>query len=164
MNINIIDLAPLLTDVKQCIAFMRGRNLLLQDFYCCRNRCSKVMDVSITDKEWFQCNTCKKRVTIRKNSFFEKSKLELPVLLAIIYFFANSSSVSECVKYLKRKASCMTVIQSYNYLRDIMTTYLARNIVRFRNNTTVHCDKSFIGGKRKYNKGRIPNVKPRYVF
>ena len=45
-----------------------------------------------------------------------------------------------------------------------MTIYLARNRIRFDHNCVVHCDKSFIGGKRKYNKGRVPKVKTRYVF
>ena len=45
-----------------------------------------------------------------------------------------------------------------------MTTYMARNHVRFNINSTVHCDESFIGGKRKYNRGYIPNVVQRYVF
>ena len=45
-----------------------------------------------------------------------------------------------------------------------MTTCLSQNPVRFNNNTIVHCDESFIGGKRKYNRGHVPNVRPRYVF
>ena len=45
-----------------------------------------------------------------------------------------------------------------------MTTYFANNPIIFDGNVTVHCDESFIGGKRKYGKGRIPKVKPRYIF
>ena len=32
------------------------------------------------------------------------------------------------------------------------------------NNVTVHCDESFVGGKRKYNRGRIPRVQTRWIF
>lgn len=52
----------------------------------------------------------------------------------------------------KGNVSKKSVIQWYNYCRDIATTYFARNPVRF-NNVTVHCDESFVGGKHKYNRG-----------
>ena len=32
------------------------------------------------------------------------------------------------------------------------------------NNVTVHCDESFVGGKHKYNRGRIPRVQTRWIF
>ena len=124
METNIFDIAPVLSDIKTCIAFLRGRNLLLNDYICCGIQCSKVADISISDRERFQCNTCKKRTTIRKYSFFEKSKLELTVIIAIIYFFCNGSSVTECLKLLNRKVSKVSIIQWFNYIRDVMTTYM----------------------------------------
>ena len=44
-----------------------------------------------------------------------------------------------------------------------MTTYLENNPVRFQHGT-VHCDETFVGGKRKYQRGRVPNVTPWYLF
>ena len=44
-----------------------------------------------------------------------------------------------------------------------MTTYIQNNQILFANGT-VHVDETFIGGKRKYNRSRIPNVNPRYLF
>ena len=124
METNIFDIAPLLSDVKQCIAFLRGRNLLLNDYLFCGSQCSKVMDVTISDRERFQCKVCKSRVTIRKGSFFENSKLQLTSIIAVIYFFSNCSTVSQCCKFLNRKVSKTSIIQWYNYLRDVMTTYI----------------------------------------
>ena len=54
MNVNIFDITPLLANVKTTIDFPRGRNLLLQDYYCCQNECSKVHDISLIDKDIFQ--------------------------------------------------------------------------------------------------------------
>ena len=163
METNIFDIAPVLSDIKICIAFLRGRNLLLNDYICCGNECSKVMDISISDRERFQCNTCKKHIIIRKYSFFENSKLELTVIIAIIYFFCNGSSVTECLKFLHRKVSKVSVIQWFNYIRDVMTTYIGNNPVTFHNGT-VHCNETFIGGKRKHHRGRVPTVTQRYLF
>ena len=45
-----------------------------------------------------------------------------------------------------------------------MTTYFVNNPVRFQPGCLVHCDETFIGGKRKYGHGRVPAVNPRYLF
>ena len=84
--------------------------------------------------------------------FFEKSKLLLTVLLCIIYFFSNCSTVSDVCKYLKDKVSKVSIIQWFNYCHDVMTTYLQNNHIRF-NNGVVHADETFVGGKRKYHRG-----------
>ena len=44
-----------------------------------------------------------------------------------------------------------------------MTTWLSRNPVIFEN-VTVHVDESAVGGCRKYQRGRIPKVKTRWLF
>ena len=49
MNINILDIAPVLSDVNIAVNFLRGRNLLSQDYMCCGHICSKVRDSSLTD-------------------------------------------------------------------------------------------------------------------
>ena len=158
METNIIEIAPCLTDSIKCIEFFRGNNLLLQDLWCCGQVCTKVMDVTISDRQRFQCKICRKRASIRINSFWAKSKLALTVLLAILYFFANGSTVSQVEKFLSGKCTCKSIIQWFTYFRDIMTTYFENNPVIFEN-CTVHIDESCLGGKRKYQRGRIPKVK-----
>ena len=103
MEVNIIELAPIISDTKKCINFLHGRNLLLQDYICCQQQCSKVMDIKLTDREIFQCNIYRRRHSIRSNSFWAKSKLQLTVLVSILYFFSNGSTVTEVVKFLKEK-------------------------------------------------------------
>ena len=143
MNINILDIAPLLSDVKQLINFLRGQNLLLQNYYCCGNTCSKVHDISLTDKEIFQCRTCFRRYSIRTNSLWSKSKLSLCILIGLLFFFCNEATVSQVLNFFDRKVTKPTVIQWFNYFRDIMTTYFVNNPVQFSPNSTVHVDETF---------------------
>ena len=143
MDVNIIELAPVLADTKKSIQYLRGHNLLLQDYFCCRNICSKVMDIGLKDKVIFQCKNCRKRYSICTRSFWSKSKLELPVLLSILYFFANSSTVTEVCKFLNRKVSKVSVIQWFNYFRDVMSIHISNNPIIFEN-TTVHVDETLI--------------------
>ena len=44
-----------------------------------------------------------------------------------------------------------------------MTTYCQNNEIKFRN-CTVHIDETCVGGKRKYNRGRVPKVKSRWLI
>ena len=124
MELNILDLAP---DTQTCIQFLRGRNLLLQDYIYCGNICQKVRDPNVSDNEIFQCSTCHRHCSIRSGSFWAKSKLQLIVLVSLLFFFAKGCSVSEIVKLLCGKVSKMSVIQWFNYFWDVMTCYFQNN-------------------------------------
>ena len=138
--------------------------MLLQDYFCCNNPCSKVGDISLSDKEIFQCRNCFQRYSIRTNSFWSKSKLSLCLLLGLLYFFCNECTVSQVLKFFDGKITKTSIIQWFNYFRDITTTYFENHPVLFAPNSVVHVDETFIGGKRKYGKGRIPKVTTRYLF
>ena len=71
--------------------------------------------------------------------------------------------MSEVIKFFKCQVSKPTAIQWFTYFRDLMTTFLVNNPISFQN-CTVHIDETFIGGKRKYSKGKFPKCKPRYLF
>ena len=164
MDVDIFGIAAIIGDVSKTINFFRGRNLLLADYICCHVPCSKVMDCSLTDKQIFQCNSCKKRYSIRTGSFWSRSKIALNVLLAMLYFFSEGLKVSDCRKMLKNQVSEKSVVQWYNYFRDICTCYFSNNPVLFPNTAVVHVDETAIGGKRKYARGRIPKTKTRWLF
>ena len=163
MDLNIFNIINILSETSTCINYLRGRNLLLQDYWCCNQIASKVKDSNTSDKEVFQCSLCRRQCSIQIGSFWSNSKLSLIVLVAVLYFFSKGCTVTECVKMLSGKITKLSVIQWFNYYRDIMTTYYARNPIIFQN-TTVHIDETFIGGKRKYNRGRVPAVRTRYLF
>ena len=64
--------------------------------------------------------------------------------------------------FLAGKISKKSCIQWYSYYRDLMTTYLARNPVQFRN--MVHVDETAVGGKRKYNRGNNERGETCWLF
>ena len=158
-----MDILPILSNTATCVNFLKGRNLLLQDYICCQVPCSKVKDCKVSDNEVFQCKNCHCRYSIRTKSFWSKSKLPLIVLISVLYFFSKGCTVSQCVSMLCGKITKISVIQWYNYYHDVMTTFYARNEILFRN-CIVHIDETFIGGKRKYNRGRVPTVKTWYLL
>ena len=161
---NIFELSKHISSERNAIQFFRIHGVLKRNYICCGNQCSKVMDVSLTDKEIFQCNSCHRRYSICTNSYFAKSKLKLTVLLSILYFFANSCSVTSCVSFMKGKASKVFIIQWFNFYQDIMTTWLSNNPVQFDDRVNViHVDKTAVGGKHKYQRGKHA-VRPHWLF
>ena len=77
--------------------------------------------------------------------------------------FSMGVSVSECQNMLE-DITKKSIIQWYNYYRDVCTTYLESNPVRFSSNCTLNVDETALGGKRKYNRGRIPQTETRWLF
>ena len=165
MALNFLDFTKIVSDSRSTIDFLRDRNILHKEMYCCNELCSLVGDTyGSSDKQIFSCKVCFKRHSIRKNSFFSRSKLSLQVLLSLLYYFSVGSSVSNCCKILIGSVTKKTVVQWYNYFRDVMTTYLATNPVRFSRNCVINVDETAVGGCRKYQRGRIPRVQTRWLF
>ena len=162
---NFLEFSKIISDSRNTIEFLREKNILHKEMYCCNEICSLMGDTyGSTDKQIFACKICYKRCSIRKNSFFSKSKLSLQVLLTILYYFSVGCSVSECSKIVVGTASKKSIIQWFNYFRDIMTTHLATNPVTFSRNCTINVDETAVGGCRNYQRGRIPRVEPRWLF
>lgn len=151
----ILQLATYISSVQSTIDFLRDQNVLATNYVCCTVRCSVVTDMSISDNQIFQCNICKKRHSIRTGSMWFKSRLQLRTLLCILYFFAQNNSVTQCVKFVK--VSKQTVIDWYNFYRDICTQWLNTNVPTF-NGQNVQIDETSTGGKRKYHRGRVPKT------
>ena len=159
---DISEVTSLVSDALKTIRFLPDKNIIRKEHYYCKNACSLVGDVTKSDKYVWQCKTRRKRYSIHEDSYFFKSKLTLQVLVIILYFFSYSSTITQCCKFWK-KSSKVSIIQWYDYYRDIMTTWLSRNPVIFEN-VTVHVDESAVGGHCKYQRGRIPKVKTRWLF
>ena len=62
-------------------------------------------------------DACKKSVSIRDGSFFEKSKLSLVQWLVIIHWWAQQYPVCQAAQ--EAKVSEVTGVQAYQYLRDV---------------------------------------------
>ena len=160
---NIVDLAKIICEVPATLQFMRNNGLLKRRYFCCNADCSIVGNQYLSDGEIFQCNICKKRTSIRVDSFYSGSKLPLSTHLSILYVFAQGLSLVECTRFLEGRCSQKTLIDWLNFYRDVCTTYLANNPVTFSRNCTIHVDETFIGGKRKYRRG-CQLDDPRWLF
>ena len=101
-TMDILELLNSISDEMKTIQFLQEKNIFRKERYCCHNFCTLVGDVTKSDKHVWQCKTCRKRYSSVKILFFFKSKLTLQVLVLILYFFSNCSTVSQCCKFSKR--------------------------------------------------------------
>ena len=72
--------------------------------------------------------------------------------------------MSQVLKFFEGKVTKPTIIQWFNYFRNVITTYFVNHPVQFSPNCMVRVGGTFIGDGRKYGKRHIPKVKPRYLF
>ena len=125
--VNLLGIAKYIISVVETIEFLLEKFLLKWNHMCCGQLCKIVSDQSNSDGEIFQCNGCHRRYSIRTNSIFIHSRLPLTVLLSLLYLFCLKTTVTSACEHLEGLVSETTVVQWYNYFRDIMTTCLAQN-------------------------------------
>jgi hypothetical protein len=104
----------------------------------------------VSDKFSWWCRTCKGRTTIRKGSFFEKSKLTLQKWLLLIHFWSRQLPVTDAVLQLEIHKE--TAINVYQWLREICSTKLISiPIVLGGPGKVVQIDESLFRHKPKVN-------------
>lgn len=75
-----------------------------------------------------QCTRYQARTTIRKNSFFEKSKLPLKTWIHVLYLWSkNTSEVDLCHQV---GISKNTAVDCYSFLREICKIYFDKHPIR----------------------------------
>ena len=147
-------------------SLLRKWNLLPNRLLCCGRECKLVPDKGY-DGEIFHCCQCYKKKSIRTGSFIVKSKLRLPVILGIIYYFATGVQSLQCTIHLKGYAVRKANMQWYTFCREICSLYLLTdgNIRLGGQGNIVQIDETFIRGKIKYERGdRRKRSKPSIIF
>ncbi len=73
--------------------------------------------MDISDGMRWRCPDCRKGVTIRKGSFFERSKLTLQKWLLLMHWWAKQYPVKDAAAEIG--VSLATAIQVYAWMRDV---------------------------------------------
>lgn len=168
------DLAPNVIFSREptaVINYMKNHALLATACNCtsCTQPMEFVSRPSSTTSDGFgwRCTNqrCAKRHTyrtIRTGSFFEKSRVTLDKWLYVIYLWSQQTKVTTVVK--QTQVGEKTVIQMYQYLRDVCTAKLVNTPIDLGGaGTVVEIDESLFNHKSKYNRGRRPQ-KEQWVF
>ena len=105
------------------IAWLRSKGLLASSCTClCGNAMRERSKRQITDGICWYCPSCKKTKSIRKGSFFEKSKLTLQEWLMLIYWWARQYPAKDAAEEAEvdKNTSCTV----YKWLREVCSTTL----------------------------------------
>ena len=159
-NITRMQLLSLIDTPVKLTTFLMGEKLLSPTQFC--YPCNRYMTLqqSKDSKDGVRwkcngraCNKCTK--SIRKGSFFEKSKLSLHIGTMIIYEWSRDTSVKSVV--FEYGVSKVTVVDWFRFLRDVCFDYFAymeqsRKIGGV--GYTVEVDET-VAVRRKYNVGRV---------
>ena len=102
-----------------------------------------------------RCPTCNKEVALRKDSFFEKSKLPLKKWLLLIHHWARQHMVTVAAESLEVTES--TACTVYQWLREVCSTKLcSTRILLGGPGKIVQIDESLFNHK--------PKVRESYFF
>ena len=100
------------------ISFLMSKGILAKEKKCA---CGLDMELSerrdVSDGFRWHCPECRKCVSIRKGSFFEKSKITLQKWLLLIHWWAGQYAVSTAADEVG--VSEATAVQVYSRLRDV---------------------------------------------
>lgn len=152
-------------DEETCLNYCIDNGLIKENKVCCGKRifATKRMKNNIPHFI-YRCNNtiCRKQVSVRKDTFFERSNLSLGQILKLIYFFVKEETKIERLKIKTKIKSKTTIIDWLNFCRDICAEYLNINKPILGGvMETVEIDEAVLN-KRKYNRGR--NLKEQWVF
>lgn len=117
---SILTLGPIaFGGVPGIIAFLQSKHVLASSRNC--QACNIAMDLQdrsdISDGCRWRCPQCYATMSIRKDSFFERSRLPLQKWLLLMHWWANEYPVTDAVDEIE--VSKATAIQIYQYMRDV---------------------------------------------
>ena len=156
-----------LRDNVSTIRWMRGQGLLRKAKYCnaCRMWCSQIRMPVKTDGYMFRCSHCRKKTSIREDSFFAKSHLSLRVIMAVIFFFVRDVPAVTIQAMLPGRISEPALVDWLNFCRDIWSFYMLQHPIQLGGAAEiVEIDESKWGKKRKYNRGAVRNEGGPWIF
>ena len=133
------------------IDFLRAKKLLYSSFVCkfCYKNCTEISHHCKDGKIW-RCPKCRRKFSIRKDSFFSQSNLRIEVLILLLYLWSVESSHKQTKQFLPKTTSEHSIVDWYSFIRDICkkTNDLLRQF-----DGTVEVDETYFGALRKNERG-----------
>ena len=147
---NLDTLNELFTNENECINFLFQRNILYRDRIC--PKCSEKMKLYF-ERRSFRCrkNECNIEISIRKNSFFDQSKLPCSKILRIGWFWLNKMPVTSIVSMTGHSSHTITSFLSF-YRQLVEGSLDADHTCIGGEGIIVEVDEAKFG-KRKYYRG-----------
>lgn len=150
----LLDLGPIVFGSKRAtLDFLMGKNVLAKEKKCV---CGTEMEISprsdVSDGYRWRCPDCKKCVSVRKGSFFEKSKISLRQWILLLHWWARQYPVTDAGPDVG--VTEPTAIQVYSYFRDVCSHRLCNidpPIKLGGPGTVVAIDESLFTHKPKVN-------------
>lgn len=116
---SLVDLGPVaFGGTPAIITFLQSKNVLARQKEC---PCGAMMELQkrsdVSDGCRWRCPDCRKAISIRKGSFFEKSKITLQKWLLLMHWWAKQYPVKDAAD--ETEVSLHTAIQVYSWMRDV---------------------------------------------
>ena len=134
---------PDLTSFKYCnlfkemetelsaIKWCQTNGLLTKDNMCA---CNELMEIRERNSEtnkgfYFRCTvrSCKKEISVRKDTFFEGSHLSIATIFQFIYFWCRDSVKQDELQFQLEIGGSDTIVDWKNFCHDICLEYFLRN-------------------------------------
>lgn len=144
---DLIEMLPITKDVPSTLRFLREHDILHDGMFCdaCEVWMSQIKDTSRkADKVGWRCKRCRKKHSIRKDSFWDTLKSPLNISLWALYLFSNDVQLCVAEDLLCNSLCDSTVSDYYNMFRDLMSRYMVANPVSLGGvGRLVQIDESF---------------------
>jgi transposase-like protein len=136
------------------ISFLQRKRVLARQKQCLCGAMMVLQDrADISDGCRWRCPDCRTGVSIRKGSFFEKSKLTLQKWLLLMHWWAKQYPVKDAAEEIG--VSEATAIQVYSWMRDVCSYRLCTLDPQIKLGGTgivVSIDESLFSHKPKFCK------------
>jgi transposase-like protein len=155
MELNFLKLNELLDSQQSVIAFLENNRLIDSARRCmaCDCDCTKIADSSTSDGIIWRCSRCRKKRSIRSDSWFAMTKLPLKTMLQVIYCWVQEMP-QDLVRLECGIGSSHTTVDLYSCCRQICYEYLeSTGDMLGGEGKVIEVDEAKFG-RRKYHRGR----------
>ncbi|XP_063710240.1 uncharacterized protein LOC134838875 [Symsagittifera roscoffensis] len=163
------NLLPLFSNNELAINFLKQKNLLKNSCLCTACQTPQNWTKYQKTKDGFSwrcqnrtCSRFKLTTSIRKDSFFENSNIDLPKWIQIIYLWGMRGSNKNAATQVG--VSQRAIVDAFASLREICQRHLLANPIQLGGpGIVLEIDESCFSHKPKHHRGRIPQ-QPIWVF